>query len=407
MKRLTLQASGNSYFQGFECEHCGSHQVLATESTNPYCACCGNQLGKGTPVSRAEITASTETPTYVKCVACNTVFAVDGTEDTGAEVAAKTYCPECAGDSLVECNASGEAVENPDPDVDEPGEDNSPESSSEDDDQKKTDEQLDDSIAQPETGSDFDENQAELVEASTAADLQWNAIDTDKGEMTAMIASSVKTGNPIAIFRKENAPDSMQPLFAQSLFISAFNEVAKDDGLAEAIKAFGGTFYTPKLFTAQDMEKSALKRMETTAIPRLIDCCQMAVEGGCKGIYPDVYSSLQKSIVNELIASGVDSERATQAVSNTFSIHGSELFGTIMVKAMELFTKPETVRAEAKALIMQASTAIPSATISKEQAEIKAALEKPTFDPGVMNITGSAFNNPSADQLKALRRELF
>lgn len=398
-KRLTLQASGENRFVGYECERCGSHQVLACDSNTPYCAYCGEQLNGGEAVSRAEITASPgKEPIYVKCVSCDSVYAVDGTEETAAEVAASKYCPVCAGDSLIACTAGGEACDGKDCN-DDPANDPKYMDGPKDELGKpvEDDKPLDDGIALPQQETDYTE-----MDASTHEDLQWNAVDTSEGELTAMIAASVKTGNPVAIFHKKNAPETMQPLFAQTLFVSAFNEVAQNEGMASAIKAFGGSYFNAKVLTAADIEQAALAKMEATAIPKLVDCCQIAVEGGTKGIYPDVYTTLQSSIVNELVASGIDSERATQAVANTFAIHGSDLFGTIMAKAMELFTKPDTVRAEAKALIMQASVNVPSGI--KEQNEVRKAMEKPTPNFGITTITAST---RSKDELKALRRELF
>lgn len=387
-KRLTLQASGETQFIGYECEKCGSHQVLASGASTPYCAYCGGELGDGEPVSRAEITASPgKEIAHVKCVACDTQFAVDGTDETATEIAASKWCPVCASDSLIACTAGGEPCENCDG---ESGEGSGA------DDNGADDNKMDEGVALPQNETGYTE-----MDASTYEDLQWNAVDTDKGEATAMIAASVKTGNPVAIFRKENAPESMQPLFAQSLFVSAFNEVAQNEGMASAIKTFGGAYFNEKVLTAQDIEQAALSKMEATAIPRLIDCCQMAVEGGAKGIYPDVFTKLQASIVNELVAAGVDVERTNAAVASTFSVHGSELFGTIMVKAMELFNKPEDVRKEAKDMIMKASAAnIPSGL--GEQAEVRRRMEAPTPN---FQVTASASLN--AKDLKDLRRELF
>lgn len=390
-KRLTLQASGNSYFHGYKCSHCGSAMVIASNAQSPNCAFCSEPLDKGTPVSRAELTASPEKElSYIKCVSCDTVFTVGDTSETAEELAASKYCVDCAGDTLVPCDSNGAVLEaaedeklcgsedDTDDDIDPDGSDIIPESVMSEDDYTEMD-------------------------ASSHDDLQWNALDTTEGEMTAMLASSTKTGNPVAIFRKDNAPASMQPLFAQSLFISAFNEVAGNEGLATAIKVFGGNYFSPKVLTATDIEKAAMANMKATTIPRLVDCCQMAVEGGVKGIYPDVYSSLQRSLVNELVASGIESERATTAVNNTFAIHGSDLFGTIVAKAMELFNKPEAARVEAKALIMQASSAVSSLQDSK-QAELKAAMERATPNFGVINMTAAASTGPD---LTRMRRELF
>lgn len=399
-KLLTLQASGENNFTKYECEACGSHMVLACNSATPYCAVCSEELTKGDPVSEVEITASQgNDPIYVKCVSCDAVFSVKGTDENADEVAAGKYCPQCAGDSLIACNASGEAC-NP-----EDGKDCSPESdpSYQDDNKpedKKEDKKLDEDITMNKENKESDDN-IEL-DASSYEDLQWSAMDTSEGSNTVMIAASVKTGNPLAIFHKKNAPTNLQPLFAESLFVSAFNEVARNDGMPAAIKAFGGAYFNDKMFTALDMEKAALAKMQATAIPKLIDCCQMAVEGGTKGIYPDVYNTLQSSIVNELVASGIDTERATNAVATTFAVHGSDLFGTIMMKAMELFTKPDTVREEAKTMIMQASVNVPSAL--KEQNEIKQRMEKPTPDFGIVKITAGV---QSKDDLKKLMRELF
>ena len=402
-KRLTLQASGNSYFQGYECEHCGSAQVIASESKTPYCAFCQASLNKGTPVSRAELTASPEKElSYIKCVSCDTVFAVEGADETAEETAASKYCVDCAGDSLVACDSTGAVLESSD-DTQEESKDGEL-SDNADEDVKDA---LEDGIVTDSEATDSEESKDDTyseLDASTHDDLQWSALDTTEGEQTAMIASSKKTGNPIALFRKAASPTAMQPLFAQSLFVSAFNEVAGNDGLATAIKAFGGSYFSEKVLTASDIEKAALANMETTAIPRLIDCCQMAVEGGVKGIYPDVYNSLQRSMVNELVASGVDVERANNAVANTFATHGSDLFGTIVAKAMDLFVKPEASRLEAKALIMQASGAAP---VNTKQAQIRAAMEKPVLDFGVLSkghpLTASAKNPDIAN----LRRELF
>ena len=404
-KRLTLQASGSSYFQGFECETCGSTMVIASEANSPYCAFCQASLKKGTPVSRAELTASPEKPLmYVTCVSCDTVYAAEGTDETAEELAASKYCVNCSGDSLVACDSKGEALAADDEDDEDEGDKASLTGSDDGDNADNAegdDDGVKDALDQGVTADDEDEQYSEL-DASTHDDLQWSALDTAEGEQTAMIASSRKTGNPIALFRKAHAPTAMQPLFAQSLFVSAFNEVAGNEGLATAIKAFGGNYFSEKVLTASDIEEAALSNMENTAIPRLLDCCQMAVEGGVKGIYPDVYNSLQRSMVNELIASGVDSERAQRAVASTFATHGSELFGTIVAKAMDLFVKPETARMEAKALIMQASSSV--LTADPKHAQIKAAMEKPVLDFGVLSMTAAA---ASVTDMKALRHELF
>lgn len=397
MKYLTLQANGSSNFQEYECQHCGSTMVIASNVASPYCAYCQSPLEEGTPISRSELTASRgRNLSYVKCVSCDTVFAANS-EESAEELAASKYCVNCAGDSLVACDSEGTTLED----------ESVPESTTEEDtmddtlnDNEDVKDNLEAGISEDRSSYEDEDTYSEL-DASTHEDLQWSALDTSEGEQTAMIASSKKTGNPIAIFHKKNAPSSMQALFAQTLFVSSFNEVANTDGLAMAIKAFGGNYFSKKVLTAADIEKAALSNMQATAIPKLIDCCQIAVEGGVKGIYPDVYSTLQKSIVNELVASGVDADRANAAVASTFTTHGSELFGTIVAKAMDLFVKPETARIEAKGLIMQASSSV--APISIEQTKIREAMEKPTIDFGVLNMTASA-NNSDAERL---RRELF
>ena len=409
-KRLTIQASGNSYFQDYKCASCGSTMVLASSSKAPYCTHCCQPLEHGTPVSRAELTASPEKPLlYVKCVSCDTVFAADGTSETAEDFAASKYCPDCAGDSLVACDASGTTLEGSDDDTEGEGDDDGSgdnlDSNNLDDgdgsgdgEDKDPDSVLADNGGDDGSGSDYSE-----LDASTHADLQWNAVDTDEGELTAMVAASVRTGNPIAIFRKGAAPTAMQPLFAQPLFVTAFNEVAEKEGLASAVKAFGGSYFSEKALTSADIEQAALAKMQATAIPRLIDCCQIAVEGGSKGIYPEVYSALQRSLVNELVASGIDSERAASAVSNTLSIHGSDMFGTIMAKAMELFTKTDAARMEAKALIQQASgNAVLTAS---ENFATRQKMEKPTFNFGVLNVTASA--KPGSVDADAMRKALF
>lgn len=391
MRALTIQANdSSSTFREYECSKCGNTMIIASEGQH-YCACCSSPLDNGTPLSRAKLTASPNNNVkYVKCVSCDTVFTVDS-EESSEELSASKYCVKCSSDSLVACNASGESIEEEDDynglPLDEYVENNDVKSNLEDGVLAKSEDNEDTAYTE--------------MDASSFEELQWSALDTSDGEQTAMIASSSKTGNPIAIFRKKNAPESMQSLFAQSLFVSAFNEVAASEGLATAIKTFGGNYFSEKVLTAADIEKAALANLQSSAIPRLIDCCQIAVNGGVKGIYPDVYTSLQKSIVNELVASGVDRERASNAVASTFSLHGSELFGTIVAKAMELFVKPETVRAEAKALIMQASTSLGNS----EQEKIRAAMEKPAIDFGVLNMTAS--DKSSVLSVEKLRRELF
>jgi len=412
-KRLTIQASGNSYFQSYKCDHCGSAMVLASGSKDPYCIHCCQPLERGTPVSRAELTASPEKPLiYVKCVSCDTVFAADGTDETADDFAASKYCPDCAGDSLVACDQAGTTLEGGDDGYGEGDDGLDPENmddgdgfedGSEDGYEEGAGEGKDpDSVlannGDGEGGSDYSE-----LDASTHADLQWSALDTNAGEATAMVASSIHTGNPIAIFRKENAPTSMQPLFAQPLFVSAFSEVAEKEGMASAVKAFGGSYFSEKALSPADIEQAALAKLQATAIPRLIDCCQIAVEGGSKGIYPEVYSALHRSLVNELVASGVDSERAVTAVSNTLAVHGSDMFGTIMAKAMELFTKTDAARVEAKALIQQASgNAVLTAS---ENFATKQKMEKPTLNFGVLNMTASA--KPGGVDLDTMRKNLF
>lgn len=399
-KRLTIQASGSSYFQGYKCEHCGSAMVIASSSKSPHCAFCGSDLNKGQPVSRAELTASPgKELAYVKCVSCETVFAADGTDETAEELAASKYCPDCAGDALVACDKAGIPIEGSDDsedcDDDGLGADNLDDGGDEGDDEGD---------GEPEKNPDSVLSDYTELDASSHSDLQWSAVDTTEGPETAMIAASMKTGNPIAIFRKANAPSSMQPLFAQALFVSAFNEVAQNEGLATAVKSFGGNYFSEKALSAADIEKAALTNLQASAIPRLIDCCQIAVEGGTKGIYPDVYSAMQRSLVNELVASGIDSERANSAVASTFAIHGSDLFGTIMAKAMELFTKPDVARVEAKALI-QASA---SSLAASENFATRRAMEKPTPNFGVLNVTASAGGaNMTNTDLKALQKQLF
>lgn len=406
-KRLTIQASGNSYFQSYKCNHCGSAMVLASGSKAPYCTHCCQPLEKGTPVSRAELTASLEKPLiYVKCVSCDTVFAADGTDETADDFAASKYCPDCAGDSLVACDQAGTTLEGGDDGEGYDGEGYDgecgldPENLDDGDDMEEGNggKDPDSVLADNEPDSDYSE-----LDASTHVDLQWSALDTNAGEATAMVAASIHTGNPIAIFRKENAPTSMQPLFAQPLFVSAFSEVAEKEGMASAVKAFGGSYFSEKALSPADIEQAALTKLQATAIPRLIDCCQIAVEGGSKGIYPEVYSALHRSLVNELVASGVDSERAVTAVSNTLAVHGSDMFGTIMAKAMELFTKTDAARVEAKALIKQASgNAVLTAS---ENFATKQKMEKPTLNFGVLNMTASA--KPGGVDLDTMRKTLF
>ncbi len=408
-KRLTIQASGNSYFQSYKCDHCGSAMVLASGSKAPYCTHCCQPLEKGTPVSRAELTASPEKPLiYVKCVSCDTVFAADGTSETAEDFAASKYCPDCAGDSLVACDQTGATLEGGDDGEDGDGDGDGLDPENMDDGEGSEDGDGDGEGKDPDSvladngdgegGSDYSE-----LDASTHADLQWSALDTNAGEATAMVAASIHTGNPIAIFRKENAPTSMQPLFAQPLFVSAFSEVAEKEGMASAVKAFGGSYFSEKALTPADIEQAALAKLQATAIPRLIDCCQIAVEGGSKGIYPEVYSALHRSLVNELVASGVDSERAVSAVSNTLSVHGSDMFGTIMAKAMELFTKTDAARVEAKALIQQASGS--AVLTASENFNTRKKMEKPTLNFGVLNVTASA--KPGGVDLDTMRKNLF
>jgi hypothetical protein len=391
--------------------------AVATES--PHCLFCGDLLSKGILTSSSALTASAETAQGVKCTSCDTTMRFFNTNKLAEDLALSTYCITCGGEALEtdefedtappkeefeDESSSGLTAEAEDssgfPDIGEEDDD-----TFDDDASKSAMEESEDATKEALEGEATNNSDGSKIVAKpiTAKSLQWSVLDNEDSPDGTLIAASDK-GIPVFMFRKKNAPEGMQGLFASAAFVSAFNQVAEDRSLQDAVKAFGGqTFKSEDIMSSIDLEAMALNRLQATAIPKLIDCCQMAVEGGAKGIYSEVTSAIQDSLTSELIASGIPLDRARTAVNNAFALNGSALFGAIIAKAMELFNKSDKVRQEAKAMITSAvgPTFQP---YDVDQLKVRAALDKPDLvvTPAV-SLTASTYT----PDLLALRRELF
>lgn len=405
-KPITLQAGSESRFFEYACQLCGNTmRIASSEEHAPHCSFCGEELANGIPVKQQSLTAGVASDVhYIKCHACDTVTAVSETEQPVDEIAQSTFCVNCGSEDLVASDEEGtpvaeEPVDLPEDDADAPAASDAQEEAEEVTQTALEGDEL------PEDGSAISDAPSE-EESLEASDLQWNCVDAeDTGENGTLIATSRKSGMPVFTFKVNDAPAELKSLFATATFVNAFNDMSKKDGLHNAVKAFGGVaFNKHDMATVLDLEAMAYNKMATTALPRFIDCCQMAVEGGLKGIYTNVANILKDTMVNELVASGVPSDRANRAVTNALALHGSTVFGTIISKATDLFNKPEKLRQEAKSMIMEADgPAIQP--VDEETVKVQEAMNKPTFTASVKGttITASVSNN----DVDAMRRNLF
>lgn len=421
-KPIIIQTASGKSHRFHSCKHCGSELIASVGQSNPHCFYCGEIMGKGSKISDKVALKATanidEDAELIKCSSCEEVMKVAETDSTAEEMSASSYCVFCGSQDLEAVDSDLEASDSDNKDEDDFTASNGDEEDFEDLESasQKMQEQTEKDVQEALEGeaSDLNGEGEEDLDAGCkkeikAEDLQWSAVeDEENGENGTLIASSSKTGLPVFVFHKNTAPKGMQPLFASTSFVNAFLQTAETKSLPDAVKSFGGKVLQANALSPVEMERMALNRLQATAMPKFVECCQMAVEGGTKGLYNDVHASITECLISELIAASIPRDRAERAVNNAFALHGSSLFGTLIAKAMDLYNKPEAQRLEAKAMITGASGPTFQA-YDQAQLEVQAALHKQELSlvPPITLSASHRGNGDTAQAIRAKQKQLF
>lgn len=352
-----------------DCEDCGSRVLSSVNDT--FCPICGipfTDSGKATEVP-IQANVAEKIKKVLVCATCDNVLHTDMNEEP-SYLSAILYCPVCGSAEVNACDKVEEGCDK----VEEC--------------KVKEDEE--------EAASDMEEEVEEEVQDKLEAcllsfpELQWLLF---------------KNGEPIVRLKKSSQPNESHGIFGTPKFFEIFQKRAAETSLMAATKEFGGEVLDSKaVLTATDIEDAVYERLQANVLPRFLDCVSLAIEGMTRNIYPDLSSELKAGFFDELRARGIkDPENVVEAA---FDASGSKVFAALVAKAMELFNKPESIRAELKSTILATSKVRSGkpTPVSKEDLEAVEVGAKLTAGNvpfvGKSEVTQGAISDASIIQLR-------
>lgn len=323
---VIITSSQGSEFTNIQCPGCDEH--LAISASDSFCPICSNTLPEVEEGSAVVFATISEPRLF--CNTCETdIFS--NSRFANESLASTSYCPRCGSVDVI-------AME--------------------------------------------EEKATEDAEEETS-DVQDKLADKDVDQMEAALLSQPEPqwvvfskGQPVFSMKQSKQPEESKYIFTTAKFFSVFKQRAKETSLFAAVKEFNADVLDKtQIMSALDVEDAAYERLQAVVLPRFIDCVMTAIEGMTRNVYPDLSAELKACFYDELRARGIpDSE---SLVEDSFDSAGSKVFAAVFSKAMELYNKPDAVRAEIKSTIfstnrVKSSTREPR--ISQDNAEFRARL---------------------------------
>lgn len=320
----------------FSCEQCEKNTI--TSSSSAFCPHCYSGLPKKQDIE-ASMTASVKkklkTP-VVFCESCETDLYSD--TDTDAEALANSiYCPICGGGEIVACE-----IESGDNEGDLGVDDDSEE----------------------------DEN-LESEEDDITDDVKDKIADMpDGGELEASLIGSpeptwffFRGGNPVFKLAKSKVHADLHSIFASDDFVQAFTTRIKDTDVVSTLNEFGGEVLDQnKALNTDDLETLAFEKLQSSVMPKFLDCLALAIEGSAKGVYKNLNNDLKASFHDELVAGGLTDKAAQSTIEAAFYSAGPDVFVSLVAMATQLMYKDEKTFVELKSTIQDSGTVTSNVT---------------------------------------------
>ena len=359
-----------------ECEH-----TLIAATMDKFCPECGSSTSQ-VDKENISISASIEEDidAILTCATCETTILSNSTESS-ADLAATQYCVSCG---------SGE--------VDAMDED--------------TDEDIDEVVVvedehekEKEKEKDLMLQEKEDTAVASEDEVKEKLSDTESLEAVLLTEPNPQwvifsAGRAVLAVHQEKQPEESHYLFGKTEYIEVFLQRAKETGLFSAAKEFNADILdTTAIVDQRDIEEIVYDRLQANVLPKFLDCVNLAVEGMVRNIYPTLANELKASFYDELKARGVTD--ASAVIDASFSASGSDVFSAVIAKAMELYNKPDDIRKELRATILNTSGVKHGVTTETdlESLEIGSKLVagnlaiNPTSEPIAANIHSSTVDH--------------
>jgi|AntAceMinimDraft_10_1070366.scaffolds.fasta_scaffold02816_2 Zn finger protein HypA/HybF involved in hydrogenase expression len=389
-KYSLFTASSKGQLFRSKCEGCG--ETIVVGAIDKFCPFCFEEISLGAPVKTASLRASLESP-RLKCGTCSSkIYSNSSLKDE--DLSNRVYCTVC-GSSEVEVISEEENSEE----------------------EVNIERAEDGEVNTEEVNTEVEKIEPEIVEEDREEEEVQDALSSDSLGIEASLISSpeptwvfFKGGVPAFKLVKSKTPVAAHPIFDTDQFLEAFKQRAKETSLTSTVKEFNGdVFELGEVLSSLDLEELAFERLQSTVIPKFLDCLALSIEGAVKGVYPSLNKQLKAAFFDELVARGLTDSKAISAVESAFTAAGSDVFTALVSKATELmYKKPETYK-EIKSTIQSSGTIHGELQISEEDLEQKEVEEKLragniNFNPS-KNVLPLSVINPIADKTIASYRE--
>lgn len=319
----------------FTCPSCEG-EVITAASAN-FCPHCYTEFTAAGESVALPMLASATTK-HLKCLACESTLETDETDVEA--LASSVYCPVCGSEEVVPAEEDVEVEE-----VEE--------------------------VEDVEAGDDVTVDPEDVEEVKDKEDDVEDEITGLVGLESAYVNDSwvfFKDGNPQFKVVKAKLDRQIHPVFSTQRFPELVVQRIQEIG-SSALREFSAeVFDTQETLDNIDLEQLAYNKLQSSVLPKFIDCLATAIEGATKGIFTELNAELKASFYDELVASGVTSSVATKAIENSFKAAGTQVFSNFVLKAMDLLNKDDSAFRELKATI-QAAGVITSAVVTEDEIE--------------------------------------
>jgi len=296
---------------------CVCGERVAVSEKDQFCAMCGELLDKD-PEKMTAVHIEAGKP-RLKCQTCNADVYSNSTK-TNDELVNTGFCPVCGGGDL-------EAYDEEEP----------------------TEEQESTDVQNALSDTDIEGLEAALL---SQPEQQWVVF---------------ANGEPILKLRLSKQPEESRYVFSTTQFPVIFKQRALETSLFAAAKEFNADIIDQqKIVSVADVEDVAYERLQAIVIPRFLDCMSIAIEGMTRNFYPELNGELKANFYDELKARGINDPE--DIIEASFDSAGSTVFAALVTKAMELYNKPEEIRAELKTTIFSTSK-VKTSKVSQEAQE--------------------------------------
>lgn len=373
-KSIIIASDINSLIYQGPCIDCG-HEIVASKD-DTFCPMCGSMTAGKPKTSKITVKASVAKllkPTLF-CSTCNSTINTNNVS-ASTRLAATIYCPVC-GSADVE-------------------------------------------VANEEVNEEEFDDEADDLEDDTEGEVEdkLSDISVDDENMEASFLNKPEShwvifnnGVPLVRIRKSTQPPESHTIFASEKFFDIFRQRVKETTLFAAVKEFGAEIInSEEVMQPEDVEEVAYDRLQSSVLPKFLDCVTMSIEGMVRNIYPSLNKELKASFYDELRARGIKEPEGI--VDASFDSAGSKVFAALIAKAMELYNKPEEIRAEIKDTILSTDKAkdeinsVPVTEDDLESLEVRAKLTAGNIpvkesNESITYLSNNSFIGASVDNMR-------